>query len=83
MVDESTSAQSVAATLLDAGRPLATAAELFDIFRGEQIGAGKKSLAYRVTFVAPDRTLTDDDIVKFRKRIEKMLKQQVGGVLRA
>lgn len=83
VVDESTSAQSVAATLLDAGRPLATAAELFDIFRGEQIGAGKKSLAYRVTFVAPDRTLTDDDIVKFRKRIEKMLKQQVGGVLRA
>ncbi|MBX3069606.1 MAG: phenylalanine--tRNA ligase subunit beta [Thermomicrobiales bacterium] len=82
IVDEATPAGDVERTLLDAGRPLASSADLFDIFRGEQIGEGKKSLAYRVTFIAPDRTLTDDDLVKFRKRIEKNLKQQVGGALR-
>ena len=42
----------------------------------------QEELAFRVTFTAPDRTLTDDDLVKVRKRIERSLLQEIGGVLR-
>jgi phenylalanyl-tRNA synthetase beta chain len=83
VVEESTPAGAVEAALRAGAGPLVTAVELFDVYRGEQLGQNRKSLAYRVTFTAPDRTLTDDDLVKVRKRIEKTLTQQVGGVLRA
>ena len=58
-------ARSRRAILAGAG-PLATGIALFDVFRGPQLGEGKKSLAYRVTFTAPDRALTDDELVKVR-----------------
>jgi phenylalanyl-tRNA synthetase beta chain len=83
VVDETVPAGDVAAALRKAAGPLATAVDLFDIYRGKQLGENRKSLAYRVTFTAPDRTLTDDDLVKVRKRIERSLKQDVGGTLRA
>jgi phenylalanyl-tRNA synthetase beta chain len=62
---------------------LATDVVLFDVYAGEQLGSGKKSLAFRVTFTAPDRALTDGELGKVRKRIERTLTQQVGGTLRA
>ena len=41
---------------------------LFDIYRGEQVGDGRKSLAYRLTFRAEDRTLTTDEVSALRDR---------------
>lgn len=52
--------------------------ELFDIFRGEQIGAGNKSLAYRLTYQAPNRTLTDKEVGKQRERIISQLEKELG-----
>ena len=63
--------------------PLAKKITLFDIYHGEQIGAGNKSMAFRVVFEAPDRALTDAELVKVRGRLERTLKQQVGGTLRS
>lgn len=83
VVDDGVPAASVESTLRDAAGPLASGFVLFDIFQGAQIGEGKKSLAYRITFTAPDRALTDNDLGKVRTKIEKSLKQRVGGVLRA
>ncbi|CAN5882306.1 phenylalanine--tRNA ligase subunit beta [soil metagenome] len=83
VVDESTPAGDVAWSLRKAGGQLVTDVDLFDVYRGTQLGENKKSLAYRVTFTAPDRALTDDDLVNVRKRIERSLMQDVGGVLRA
>jgi phenylalanyl-tRNA synthetase beta subunit len=40
-------------------------------------------MAFRITFTAPDRALTDAELTKSRARIEKVLKQRVNGVLRA
>ena len=54
---------------------------LFDVYRGEQVGEGSKSLALRLEFRAPDRTLTDDEVVEVRARIEKQL-GELGGKLR-
>lgn len=56
--------------------------ELFDIYTGAQIPAGKKSLAYAITFRAPDRTLTDDEISAVMDKILKALEKQTGAVLR-
>jgi phenylalanyl-tRNA synthetase beta chain len=55
---------------------------LFDVYRGEQLGEGKKSLALRLEFRAPDRTLTDDEVAERRAAIEREL-EQLGGRLRA
>ena len=56
---------------------------LFDLCRGEQIGSGRKSLAYRLVYQADDRTLTDDDAAKIRAKIIKALERELGVALRA
>jgi phenylalanyl-tRNA synthetase beta chain len=83
VVDESTPAAEVESALRSGAGPLATRIVLFDIYRGPQIGEGKKSLAYRVTFTAPDRALTDAELTKVRSRIERVIAQQAGGSLRS
>ncbi|CAA9576167.1 MAG: Phenylalanyl-tRNA synthetase beta chain [uncultured Thermomicrobiales bacterium] len=82
VVDRSVSADAVRDALAAGAGALATGMTLFDVFEGEQIGADRKSLAWRVTFEAPDRALTDAELVKTRSRIAKVLKQRVDGVLR-
>ncbi len=83
VVAEETPAAAVEQALLTGAGILATGITLFDVFRGPQIGENRKSLAYRVTFTAPDRALTDADLGKARGRIEKVLAQKVSGTLRA
>ena len=56
---------------------------LFDLFRGDQIGAGKRSLAYRLSFQSDERTLTDKAVAKIRNKIVKRLEREVGAVLRS
>ena len=56
-------------------------AQVFDVFKGEQIGAGKKSLAYRLTYQA-DRTLTDAEVAIVRERIVRRLREELNAVLR-
>ena len=55
---------------------------LFDVYRGEQLGAGRKSLALRLEFRAPDRTLTDEEVAERRAAVEREL-AEIGGGLRA
>ena len=82
IVDEATQAASVEAALLKAGKPLLCAVELFDVFRGESIGEGSKSLAYHLTFRAPNRTLRDRDVKKLRRRILGQVGRAVGARIR-
>ena len=56
-------------------------AQVFDVFKGEQIGAGKKSLAYRLTYQA-DRTLTDEEVAKVREKIVQRLREELNAILR-
>ncbi|HEX6651942.1 MAG TPA: phenylalanine--tRNA ligase subunit beta [Thermoleophilaceae bacterium] len=55
---------------------------VFDLYHGEQVGEGNKSLALRLEFRAPDRTLTDEEVAERRAAIEKEL-ESIGGRLRA
>lgn len=82
IVEEATPAASVEAALLRAGKPLLCAVELFDVFRGDAIGEGSKSLAYHLTFRAPNRTLRDRDVKKLRRRILGQVERSVGATIR-
>jgi phenylalanyl-tRNA synthetase beta chain len=82
VVDESVPAVSVEEVLRQAGGTLLANVRLFDLYRGEVIGAGKKSLAYGLTYQAADRTLTDTEVAALRKTIVRALAEKLGAQLR-
>jgi len=83
VVDEGIAAAEVESTIWNYGGDLLQYVELFDVYRdAERLGEGKKSLAYALTFQAPDRTLKDKDAAKAQDRIVKGLQQKLGAQLR-
>jgi phenylalanyl-tRNA synthetase beta chain len=82
VVDESVPAGKVETLIRQTGGALLTGVRLFDVFRGGQIGEGKKSLAYALTYQAPDRTLTDREAAQLRGKIVKRLEYELGAKLR-
>lgn len=83
LVDESLPAERVAQVIRQAGGRIVTGVRLFDVYRGEKIGVGKKSLAYSLTYQAPDKTLADKDVAGIRTRIIRRLEQELSAVLRS
>jgi len=82
IVDDKVSAEKVQATIMAAGAgTVLKSAHVFDVFKGEQIDAEKKSLAYRLTYQA-DRTLTDEEVTKVRAQIVTRLREELNAVLR-
>ncbi|MBU1661779.1 MAG: phenylalanine--tRNA ligase subunit beta, partial [Chloroflexi bacterium] len=82
IVAETLPAAQIEAMIRQTGGQVLTGVRLFDVFRGEQIGAGKKSLAYSLTYQSPDRTLTDKDAAKLRNKIVRRLEAEFGAQLR-
>ncbi len=82
VVDESVPAAAVEAAIRAGGGAYVASVTLFDVYRGPNIGPGKKSLAYRVAYQASDRTLSDKDAARIRKKIVKRVAREVGGQLR-
>lgn len=82
VVDRLTTAAQVEEQIRLAGGYLLKAVELFDVYEGQQVGAGKKSLAYHLTFQSPNKTLTDKDVKKQRQRIVQQLERNLGARLR-
>jgi phenylalanyl-tRNA synthetase beta chain len=83
IVDEALPADKAEALIRQTGGKMLASVRLFDVFRSEQIGAGKKSLAYALTYQSPDGTLTDKDAAQIRNRIIKRLDQELGAKLRS
>src|SRR5581483_3962200 len=81
VVDESVPAAAVRSAVLEGGGELLRSADVFDLYRGEQLGEGRKSLALRLSFRAADRTLTDEEVAERRKAIEAAV-EKIGGSLR-
>ena len=81
--DEAIPAENVEALMRQTGGKMLTAVKLFDVFRSEQIGEGKKSLAYQLTYQAPDRTLTDSEVSAARNKIIKRLEHEFSAKLRS
>jgi phenylalanyl-tRNA synthetase beta chain len=82
VVDEELPAGEVEAKIREAGGDLLDGVQLFDVYRGDQVGEGRKSLAFRLEFRSASRTLTDQDVARARQGIEAALKD-IGGALRA
>ncbi len=82
VVDVGVTAVTVADTIHQAGGYLLKDVTLFDVYEGEQVGAGKKSLAYHLTFLAPDKTLTDKVVSRQRKKIIAQLARRLNARIR-
>ena len=68
VVDDSVQASAVEATLREAGGEELVSLELFDVYRGGQLGEGRRSLAYALRLQAADHTMTDDEMGQIRQR---------------
>jgi phenylalanyl-tRNA synthetase beta chain len=83
VVDENVPEIHVRNLIAQAGAPLVRSVALFDVYRGEQVGAGRKSLAYRLVYQADDRTLNDKEVAKLRDKIVHRLEREAGAMLRS
>jgi phenylalanyl-tRNA synthetase beta chain len=82
VVDAALPAGELKAVAARSGGNLLRSVEIFDIFTGAQVGAGKKSVALNLVFQSSERTLTDKDTQKAFDKILRQLQQQFGAVLR-
>mgnify|MGYP002742950585 CR=1 FL=1 len=79
----SVAAAAVEAVIREAAGDLLEEVRLFDVFRGPQLGEGRKSLAFSLRLRAPDRTLTAGELAGVRKRVVKRAAKRLGAELRA
>jgi phenylalanyl-tRNA synthetase beta chain len=82
VVDEAVPATSVEDLISSTGGFLLKRVKLFDVYRGHPVPPGKKSLAYALTFQAPDKTLRDAVVAKQVSRIVSRLESELGAELR-
>ena len=82
VIDEDVPAGAVGAALESAGGELLDRSLLFDVFRGDAIPDGRKSLAFALEFRAPDRTLTDEEVEPLIGTIVDRLRTELGAELR-
>jgi phenylalanyl-tRNA synthetase beta chain len=83
VVDTSVAAADVEAALREGAGELLESIRLFDVYTGDQVGEGKKSLAYALRFRAPDRTLTEGEAAAARDDAVKLAAERTGAVQRA
>jgi phenylalanyl-tRNA synthetase beta chain len=83
VVPDAVTAEELVASAREAAGPELREMRAFDVYRGGQIGAGQKSIAFSVTFQSPERTLTDEDAAELRNRIVSALEKAFGAQLRA
>ena len=80
VVDADTTAGALQAIIEAAA--LVRSARVFDVYTGDQLPAGKKSVAFAVTYQSDDHTLTDDDVAKTQRKIVERLRREHGAELR-
>ena len=83
VVDASVPAETVRRTVEQAAGELLESVRLFDVYRSQQLGAGKKSLAFELVFRASDRTLTEDEASEARLRAAHAAADAYGATMRA
>jgi len=83
VVADGVAAAEVIAVVREAGGPALAAVEVFDVYRGAQVGAGRVSLALHLEFRAADRTLLDEEVAALRAQIAAALAERLDGELRA
>jgi phenylalanyl-tRNA synthetase beta chain len=82
VVDQSISGSQLEQAIRKAGGQYLDDVQLFDLYQGKSIPEGKKSLAYALRYIHPDKTLTDKVVAKFHKKITKALRQRFQAQIR-
>jgi phenylalanyl-tRNA synthetase beta chain len=82
-VDEDVEVGALVDAAREGGGGLLREAGVFDVYRGEQVGAGRKSVAIHLSFQSPERTLTEEEATGARERIVALLVERFGAELRA
>lgn len=82
IVNDDVKAADVETAIRRAGGATLSAVTLFDVYRSEQIGAGKKSLAYTLTYQGADKTVSEADVEKLRNKIIRSVETQLGATVR-
>jgi phenylalanyl-tRNA synthetase beta chain len=83
VVNEKTPAAEVERVIVKAGGDLLKDVRLFDVYQGDPIPAGHKSLAYSLTYQTDERTLTDKEVARVQERIVRTAERELGAKLRA
>jgi len=83
VVKDEIAASDIMNTICEQGGELLVDVQIFDLYKGNQVSKGHKSIAFSLTFQAEDRTLTDKEINEIHERIEKTLSDKYAATLRA
>lgn len=82
VVDETLQAQAVHDVIVESGGKLLKSVQLFDLYQGDKIENGLKSLAYSLTYYDPTKTLTDEEVTKVHHQVLEGLNEKLGITLR-
>ncbi|GGF06467.1 phenylalanine--tRNA ligase beta subunit [Halobacillus andaensis] len=82
VVDEEVPAGHIESTIYEAGAPLVKQVRVFDVYQGEHLQEGKKSLAYRLLYLDPERTLKDEEVEAAHEQILNAVKETHNAELR-
>ena len=82
VVDTTTVAGDIQKIIVEAGGKLLKEVSVFDLYEGERMEPGKKSLAYSLKYFDPERTLTDEDVTKAHEKVLAAVKEKAGAELR-
>ncbi|WP_438311331.1 phenylalanine--tRNA ligase subunit beta [Sporosarcina sp. FA9] len=82
VVSSETSAGTLEHVIRNAGGKLLQSVKLFDLYEGDNVEDGKKSIAFSLTYADAERTLTDDEVVKAHEKVLNALTTEAGALLR-
>lgn len=82
VVDKETAAGELEKIIVEAGGKLLKEVRVFDLYEGERMEPGKKSIAFSLKYFDPERTLTDEDVTKAHEKVLTAVKEKAGAVLR-
>jgi phenylalanyl-tRNA synthetase beta chain len=82
-VDEEVRAADLVAAAREAAGPELRDMRVFDVYHGDQVGPGRKSIAFAVTFQSAERTLSDEEATVLRTRIVDALRKTYAAELRS
>jgi len=82
VVNKETVSGTLKEIIVTAGAPLLKEAHVFDLYEGDKMEEGKKSIAFSLKYVDPERTLTDEEVTKVHEKVLAALEEKAGAVLR-
>ncbi|HAZ09939.1 MAG TPA: phenylalanine--tRNA ligase subunit beta [Candidatus Omnitrophica bacterium] len=82
LLDDTITASSIYDVIKEEARELVKSVDVFDLYKGQQIEVGKKSLAYTIEYRSDERTLNDKEVNDIHKKVQEALTKRLGAQIR-